>query len=552
MPVINFNFNDLVGLLGKDLPSSVVLERIPMIGADLHEFDAATGETSIEFFPNRPDLYSVEGVARALRAFLDIDPGLRTYPTKDSGIILKVEESVNDIRPYVVAAVIKNVVLTDQIIRSLMELQEKLHLTVGRKRVKVAIGVHDLDKVTPPFVYKGAEPDSISFIPLAKDVCMTMREVLEKHEKGVAYRSILEGKPLYPVILDVNGDVLSFPPIINGCLTTVTTETKNVFIDVTGMDEDTISGVLNIVTTSIAERGGDIETVTVLRGRKKETTPNLEPGQWKIDIAAANKWLGLDLDADGMAKCLARMGYSAEGKGKKLNVRSSAVRMDLIHPNDVIEDIAIGYGYENFGKVLPRTQTIGSERPIERAADLVRQLMVGYGFWEATTLTLTSKDDQFRHMRVHDEEVVEVLNPVSEDHTCLRLRLTPSLLAVLRKSKHRDLPQRIFEVGDVVVESKRRKNLAVMAIHSKAGFTEMKSVVEGVMRDLSVKFDLEPLESGMYIQGRGASVVVKGKCVGSFGELHPGVITAFELGYPVISFEVNLDVLVDGKVGKLF
>jgi phenylalanyl-tRNA synthetase beta chain len=552
MPVINFNFNDLVGLMGKDLPSSVVLERIPMIGADLHEFDAATGETSIEFFPNRPDLYSVEGVARALRAFMDIDPGLRDYKTKDSGITLKVEDSVNDVRPYVVAAVIKNVVMTDQIIRSLMELQEKLHLTVGRKRVKVAIGVHDLDKVTPPFVYKGAEPDSVSFIPLAKDVCMTMREVLEKHEKGVAYKSILEGKPLYPVILDANGDVLSFPPIINGCLTTVTTDTKNIFIDVTGMDEVTISGVLNIVTTSIAERGGDIETVSVVRGRKKEITPKLEPGQWKIDIAAANKWLGLELDAEAMTKCLARMGYSADGKGKKLNVRSSAVRMDLIHPHDVIEDIAIGYGYENFGKVLPRTQTIGSERPIERAADLVRQLMVGYGFWEATTLTLTSKQDQFMHMRVHDEEVVEVLNPVSEDHTCLRLRLTPSLLAVLRKSKHRDLPQRIFEVGDVVVEMKRRKNLAVMAIHSKAGFTEMKSVVEGVMRDLSVKFDLEPLESGMYIQGRGASVVVDGKCVGSFGELHPEVITAFELGYPIIAFEVNLDVLVEGKVGKLF
>ncbi|HEY3419104.1 MAG TPA: phenylalanine--tRNA ligase subunit beta [Methanomassiliicoccales archaeon] len=551
MPVINFNFNDLVGLLGKDVPSSVVLERIPMIGADLHEFDAATGDTSIEFFPNRPDLYSVEGVARSLRAFMDIVPGLHVYPTKDSGIVMKVEETVSEVRPYVVAAVIKNVVMTDQIIRSLMELQEKLHLTVGRKRVKVAIGVHDLDKVSPPFVYKGAEPDSVSFVPLAKDEPMTMREVLEKHEKGVAYKSILEGKPLYPVILDANGDVLSFPPIINGRLTTVTTDTKNIFIDVTGMDYITISGVLNIVTTSIAERGGDIETVTIVQGRKKDVTPKLEPGLWKIDIAAANKWLGLELDSDGMAKCLARMGYSAEGKGKKLNVHSSAVRMDLIHPHDVIEDIAIGHGYENFGKVLPKTQTVGSERPIERAADLVRQLMVGYGFWEATTLTLTSKEDQFQHMRVHEQEVVEVLNPVSEDHTCLRLRLTPSLLAVLRKSKHRDLPQRIFEVGDIV-DVKRRKNLAVMAIHSKAGFTEMKSVVEGVMRDLSVKFDLEPLESGMYIPGRGASVIVNGQCIGSFGELHPEVITAFELGYPVISFEVNLDVLVEGKVGKIF
>ena len=176
---------------------------------------------------------------------------------------------------------IRNVVMTDQIIRSLMELQEKLHLTVGRKRVKVAIGVHDLDRVTPPFVYKGVEPDSVSFVPLAKDVRMTMCEVLEKHEKGVAYKSILEGKPLYPVILDSNDEVLSFPPIINGCLTTVTNETKNIFIDVTGMDEATISGVLNIVTTSIAERGGDIETVTVLRGRKKDVTPRLGPGQWR-------------------------------------------------------------------------------------------------------------------------------------------------------------------------------------------------------------------------------------------------------------------------------
>ena len=551
MPVINFNFNDLVGLLGKDIPSSVVLERIPMIGADLHEFDAATGETSIEFFPNRPDLYSVEGVARALRAFLDIKPGLRVYPTKDSGIALKVEDSVAEVRPFVVAAVIRNVVMTDQIIRSLMELQEKLHVTVGRKRVKVAIGVHDLDKVTPPFVYKGADPDSISFVPLAKEEPMTMREVLEKHEKGVAYRSILEGKPIYPVILDANGDVLSFPPIINGRLTTVTCDTKNIFIDVTGMDEVTISGVLNIVATSIAERGGDIETVTVLRGRKKDITPKLEPGLWKIDVAAANKWLGMELDADGMAKCLAKMGYSAEGKGKKLNVHSSAVRMDLIHPHDVIEDIAIGYGYENFGKVMPKVQTIGSERPIERAADLVRQLMVGYGFWEVTTLTLTSKEDQFMNMRMHEREVIEVLNPVSEDHTCLRLRLMPSLLAVLRKSKHRDLPQRIFEVGDVV-DGKRRKNLAVMAIHSKAGFTEMKSIVEGVMRDLSVEYDLEPLESDTYIQGRGASILVNGKCVGSFGELHPEVISAFELGYPIIAFEVNLDVLVEGKVGKIF
>jgi len=442
------------------------------------------------------------------------------------------------------------VVLDDKSIRSLMELQEKLHLTVGRKRAKVAIGVHDLDKVHPPFVYKAVSPTSISFVPLAKEEMMTLAEVLEKHEKGKDYKQLLDGKELYPVILDAKNDVLSFPPIINGRLTTVTTETKNLFIDVTGTDQNTISGVLNIVCTSIAERGGVIETIT-LRGEEKGMTPNLRPKQWLLDVDKTNAALGLDLEPLAMCQCLTRMGYSAEPKGRKVKVSSSPVRMDLIHQADVVEDVAIGYGYENFGNSKPLSRTIGGERRMEKVADLVRQMMVGYGHWEVTTLTLSSMDEQFSKVPYPEVQAVEVLNPVSEDHNCLRVQLIPSLLTVLRRSKHRDLPQRIFEVGDVVVDAKRRKHMAVMSVHSKASFTEMKSLAEGVLKELGVQCSLVPGDLGMFIPGRCAMIKVNGRTVGHFGELHPQVITAYEIGYPIIAFELDLQDLMSGRGEKI-
>mgnify|MGYP001267199827 FL=1 len=550
MPVINFNLEDLKSLMGTGMEDREVLDRIPMIGADFHDFDPVTKEASIEFFPNRPDLYSVEGLARALRAFFDIDLGLRTYDMSASDIVMKVEPSVRSVRPYVVGAVIRGVTLDDKSIRSLMELQEKLHLTVGRKRAKVAIGVHDLDKVRPPFVYKAVPPGSISFVPLAKEEAMNLDEVLERHEKGRDYRQLLDGKELYPVILDSRNEVLSFPPIINGRLTTVTEQTRNLFIDVTGTDHNTISGVLNIVCTSIAERGGVIETIT-LRGEEKGMTPNLRSKQWLLDVERTNAILGLDLEPLSMCQCLTRMGYSAEPKGHKVKVSSSPVRMDLIHVADVVEDVAIGYGYENFGDSKPVFRTTGGERRIERVADLVRQMMVGYGHWEVTTLTLSSMEEQFSKVPYPEVQAVEVLNPVSEDHNCLRVHLIPSLLTVLRRSKHRDLPQRVFEVGDVVIEAKRRRHLAAMSIYSKAGFTEMKSLAEGVMKELGVQCSLLPGDMEMFIPGRCAVIKVNGRTVGHFGELHPQVITAYELGHPIIAFELDLQDLTSGRGEKI-
>ncbi len=551
MPVVTFGYDDLTGLLGREVSVDTLLERVPQLGADVHSYDEATREISIEFFPDRPDLYCVEGAARALRTFLGFEKGLTRYPVEPSGIVLKRDPSVVPVRPQVVAGVVNDIVMSDELIRSLMELQEKLHLTMGRKRAKVSIGVHDLDHVRAPFTYKAVDPRSVKFIPLAKTEKWDLQEILERHEKGIDYAYILKGMDKYPLLVDKDGRVLSFPPIINGTLTTVTEETRNVFIDVTGTDHHAVSGALNIVATAMAERGGKVRSVVVDLGDRKIVTPDLEPRPWTLKVADANAWLGTDLSAQQTAEALEKMGYGATPEGDVVKALVPATRLDMLHPVDLMEDVAKGYGYEKFGRSLPAIQTFGSELKSNKAADVVRNLMIGYGFLEVTTLTLTSEDDQFRKMRLPPGEVVEVLNPISEDHTCLRVSLLPSLMVVLRRNKHRDLPQRLFEVGDVLAGAKRRKHLAAVSISSKASFTEIKSLVESALRDLSVKSTVRPSASGAYLDGRGADVVVADKIIGSFGELHPEVIENFELGYPIAAFELDVAAVTEGKLERL-
>jgi phenylalanyl-tRNA synthetase beta chain len=237
MPLINFDYNDLSSLLGEEVPKETLVERIPMIGADMHDTEGNSDEMSVEFFPNRPDMYCVEGIARSMRAFLGTEPGMKEYDVEETDIRVITDPSVATVRPYILCAAVFDMNIDDHFIKSLMELQEKLHMTIGRKRSKLAIGVHDLDRVTPPFEYRAVRPGDLRFVPLASDEEMDLSEILIRHEKGRAYAHLLEGKSRYPVITDADGNVLSFPPVINGTLTTVTTETKNIFVDVTGIDE---------------------------------------------------------------------------------------------------------------------------------------------------------------------------------------------------------------------------------------------------------------------------------------------------------------------------
>jgi len=548
MPVIKFGYEDLCSLVGENVPVGELIDKIPLMGADIANVSGDNFE--VEFFPNRPDLYSVEGVARALRTFLGKERGLRKYEVRESDIILRVDKSVQDVRPYVVCGLVKGVEMSDELIASMMELQEKLHLTLGRGRRKVAIGVHDFENVTPPFTYKAVEPKSVKFVPLGESTPMNLDEILEKHEKGRDYAHTVQGKSRYPLFVDSEDNVLSFPPIINGIRTQLTPYTKDIFLDLTGTDLNALKVAIAIVASALAERGGELYWCKTVYEDMEFQTPDLAPSERTLDAKYVNDLLGLKLSLEEMAGLLERMGFGAAPDGEKLTVQVPAYRSDILHPVDLVEDVAVAYGYMNFDHQLPKALTFGKALTFERTRAGLRQLMMGVGYLEVQSLTLGSKQALYGKLRRDDPGTVELVNPISIDYDCLRTSMLPSLLEVLKANKHRELPQKIFEVGNVILQEKNARRLSALAIHAKAGFTEAKSLAEAVATEMGLEYEVVPREDGAFIGGRCAALRTKPSSANRrskdaiiFGELAPEVITAFELSYPIIAIECDLEVM---------
>jgi len=546
MPVITFKYEDLTGLIGKKVDKNALLQKIPMIGAEIDRVE--DNSISVEFFPDRPDLLSVEGLARAMRSFLGIEKGMKKYDVAPPSISLEIDDSVNEVRPFVSAAVVRDVRMSEDFIVSMMELQEKLHFSIGKDRKKMAIGLHNFDAVTPPFTYRAVKPDEISFVPLGETVEMNLDEILQKHDKGIKYAHLVEKFDKYPVIIDSNKHVLSFPPIINGELTAVDLFTENLFVDVTGTDVNAVNSALNIITTAIAERGGKLEMVKVI-GNEARNTPDLSPSHVKVDLDYASKILGFDIKKHA-ADALEKMGFDARVKGKVIEVDIPAWRVDILHPIDIVEDMAIGYGYDKISPELPKSMTFGSSL----SSNKIHETMIGLGFNEVLTISLSNEEEQFEKMNLKPREVVSIENPISSKHSCIRVSLLPSLMEILSKNRHNELPQMIYEVGEIVEITDgiplNKTMVSGVKIDAKTGFTECKSIVEALLRNMGIKADIEEKKSGAFIDGRCASLLKDEKPIGYFGEVHPSVISNFELEYPVIAFEIYADELLSPSEDK--
>ena len=529
-------YEDLVDLVGRALPVDEFVDRITMMGSGPE--GVRDGILTFDVFPNRPDMYSVEGIARGLRGYLGLETGLPSFSVRPSGIELRVDGSVADVRPYAVGGIVRGVELEDRLLRSLVDLQEKLHLTLGRRRRKVAIGIHDLDKVRPPFTYRAVPPSSVRFMPLGTAEEMDLLTILARHEKGREYAHLVADRPLFPVITDARGAVLSFPPVINGVLTALTPDTENLFIDVTGTDFEAVRGALNILSSSLAERGGRIESVRTAYPDRVHDTPDLTPHAQSLDLDRANALLGLTMGPDQAVGLLKRMRYDARAEGTTIHVLAPAYRTDILHPVDVAEDLAIAWGYDRYARQLPRRQTIGEAHPLNDLSEVLRVLLIGYGYQEIMSLSLSGPAEPY-----DSPDRITVRNPVTSDFDRLRSTLVPSLLTILRLNKHRELPQRIFEVADVVVDSRNVRRIAAATIHHKASFTEAKSLVLSVLRDLGRSGEVEPAEDANYIPGRIATVHADGREVGRFGEVHPRVLEGYGLVQPAIACELDVAVL---------
>ena len=573
MPTISVDQKLLASLLsrhGCQHDIADVDHRLPLLGTDIDRCDEEV--LDIEIFPNRPDLLSAETLSLAMRGFLHNQPTLANESLESSGITLSVEPELATIRPVILGAVVRGLDMVDDdemddFIKQLMDHQEKLHFALGRGRRRASIGVHDLTTLKPPFTVKAVER-SHSFIPLAMEHAMTIDEILASHPKGVDYAHLLDGMEKVPIIEDAEGAVLSFPPIINGVHTTVQSSTRDLFIDVTGWDRRACESCLMLVALQAKERGGTLQTIQIIDCQgEQEVLPNWTPVHHRVPARLITTILGRELSDDELSNAMLRMGGTYTGRSpatsdeistsKSMQFASEGEdmfgfdmprwRFDLLHPVDIVEDIAIGHGYEDLGNDVPKAPMNAIPRPDDNLRRRIRTSMQGMGFMQIQSLTLSNDEDQFNRMRWKPfNEITRITNPITLEHTMMRHFLLPGLLRLLATNRHHDLPQSVYELGTVVRDHKNMDRLAFLTAERIGGFASIRGRIQAFLRDIGAEnVVIEPLpdNEGPWLAGRSAKILLDGEWVGCFGEIDPSISQIFELLVPLNGAEFDVEAL---------
>ena len=575
MPTLKFNHNILEYLHeinGVKYDSKDWEKRMPSIGCVVEENDEEGIE--IEIFPDRTDLLSHETISRAARAFLNSLNDSPNLEIKQGEITLEVDKSLQNLRPVILGAVVRgvdngtNYREKDDFIQSLMDHQEKLHLTLGRKRKFASIGVHDLSQLSPPFKVISVDK-KYKFTPLAEEKEMSIEDILKSHPKGKEYAHLMSELKEYPVIIDAEDRVLSFPPIINGDHTTVNEQTRDFFIDVTGWDERSCEACLLLICLSLAERGGVIESIQIKNwDQELLNVPRGDPKSHRVPDRLIRNILGIELSKTEIADSIKRMGgelietrtvTNGPDKiekwadcivGEKEHVISMPRwRNDIMHPVDIVEDIAIGYGYDNLPEQLSAVHLDAIPLPSSNLKRRISSSLCALGLQETQSLTLSNKRDQFERVRwIEENKSTIISNPITKEHTMLRQYILPSLLNLLAANRHHELPQRVHELGDVVRDSENKTRLSWACAEVGGGFSAAKGIASSLLRDLGanlseVKWEGINQEEGPWIKGRGARVIIDGIEVGQIGEIDPKVSFEFGLKVPIQAGEFDVDAL---------
>lgn len=514
-------------------------ERIAMFGTPLEYLDE--NEIALEIFPNRPDLLSLHGYLRGFLAFIGKKTGLKEYKINkpEAKYEVSVDHSVRDVRPYTACSIVKNLKFDDETIKEVIDIQEKIHATLGRNRKKIAIGIYPLEKIKLPIKFEARKPQDIKFMPLESGEEMTGNEILEKHPAGKEYGYLLKEMKRYPVFVDANKEILSMPPIINSLKTgKITEKTRDIFIECSGFDFNALKKTLNILVTMFSDMGGEVYQMKLNYGLKKEITPNLEPEKLKINFGDINKLLGLELNEKEVNKLLEKMGYDY----KNPEVSIPAYRADILHEVDIAEDIAIAYGYDNFIPEIPEIATIGQCDRRESIKNKIAETLTGLGLLEISSYHLLMKDDL---KKLNNKSAIEV-EKSKTDYKVLRSNLLCSMLNTLASNVDAEYPQKLFEIGTVFEKNDKKETgideiEKLMIAISPGNFTELNQILGYLAKMLNVNVKLEEATIHNFIEGRTAKMILNEKDAGVIGEVHPSVLKAWHLKMPLACLEIDLE-----------
>lgn len=560
MPTISIFQQDLASLLGQNVTVSQIEQWMPLVKGEMKDVSPETGEIRVELQDtNRPDLWCVEGIARQLRSVIQRGQAPYAFFSAKGQAKRRIQvlQGMETVRPFVAACAASGYEMTELALEQCIQTQEKLADTFGRKRETVSIGLYRLASIKFPVTYGLVKPQEAKFTPLGFEEKMTLQEILTLHPKGLEYAGILAGHERLPLLWDADGQVLSFPPIINSReLGEVKVGDTDLLVEVTGTDLTMVVWALNIFATNLSDRGAIIEPLDV--SYPYETTYGatiktpLDMGRsHHISLHAVEQALGVSLEADAVGEALTSYGYQVKTTRQSLSVTLPPYRNDLMHVMDVAEDVAITRGYDSFSPIMPQSFTVGGLTTQESTSDQIRDLMVGFGFQEMFSNILSSHQEWVDRMRIAGtsyEQLVEVDNVMSLSYSCLRPSILPCLLRVEALSPRSFYPHLLFEAGEIArldrdanLGSRTSMSVAAINAHPGANFSEIHSYLDLLMYYMGWPYELEPVSHPSFLDGRVGQIRLKGQAVGFIGEFHPEVLEAWQINMPTSGFEFQFD-----------
>ncbi|ERN15392.1 phenylalanine--tRNA ligase beta subunit, cytoplasmic [Amborella trichopoda] len=574
-------FEELCFDFGIELDDVTTEKAIIRKEKHLKEEEGADGDEEviykIEVPANRYDLLCLEGLAQALRIFVGSQQ-TPTYTLADVPVSsmhkIYIRPETARIRPYIVCAVLRGITFDEARYNSFIDLQDRLHQNICRRRTLVAIGTHDLDTLQGPFTYEALPPTEINFVPLKQVKNFRADELMDFYKSDMKLKKflhIIESSPVYPIIYDANRTVLSLPPIINGAHSAISLKTKNVFIECTATDLTKAKIVLNTMVTMFSmycERIFEVEPVEVVGpDGKSSMCPDLSVFEMKVPLSYITSSIGVSLEANEVVGLLNRMQLQSD-KSKSndgswvIHLSVPPTRSDILHACDVMEDVAIAYGYNKIPKTKPTSLTLGQQQPLNQVTDLLRLEVAMAGFSEVLTWILCSHKENFLMLNRKDDSKMAVVigNPRSSDFEVVRTSLMPGILKTVGHNKDHPRPIKIFEVGDVVfldgekdVGAANRRQLAALYCNANSGFEVIHGLVDRIMEVLGIPFVPVGDDTGYYIKpshepeffpGRQAVILYRGKQIGRFGIVHPEVLANFDIPDPCSLVELNIEALL--------
>ena len=548
MPTITFSLVDLNNLVGKKITEERLVELLNYAKAELERKEG--DEITVKFNDtNQPYLWSVEGLAIFFRGVLGLEKGIPKIKIEKSNNKLFVDKSVKTVRPYISAFIAKGVKIDDYLLKQIIQLQEKLCDNYGRRRQKIAIGVYTSKKIEFPVNYKAVDPESVDFVPLDFKESLNLINILEKHPKGKEYAWILKDEKRYPILLDSRKNILSFPPIINSAeLGKIKTGDDELFFEATGNDENAIRLATNIFAHALYLRGFKLYSITIEYDNKKIETPDIRTEKIKINKELIKSLIGIELKDKEVKELLEKARYDFDN----YSVEIPSFRQDIMHAVDVVEDVAIQYGYNNLESSPLTTYTIGQTFEKTNFVDRIRTIIVGLGFQEVWSSVLSNKKLMNEQMNIENEEknnMIEIEEYISETYSTVRNWLTPIMLDFLSQNKHNDFPQKIFEQGIVTTKNDKEindyENISIVTSQPNTDFTEIKQVLDYIMKLLNLTYQLDETEHNSFISGRIGKIIVNKTEIGLIGEISPKILFNFHLENPVAALELNLTKLFE-------